>query len=97
MRFQCFLIIGGATVWPYAGVSAQPEKGAGIMFYNLFRNSDPDDMANHMACGILKGGKWIGNKWIGYNSQWNTKGCGLSEIDIYDDSKHIRSSFLDET
>ena len=67
-----------------------PVKGAGILFYNLFRNSDPDDMVNHSACGILQGGKWIANKWIGYNNQWNTNGCGLSETDTYDDSMRLR-------
>ena len=82
-------IIGGATVWPFAGVSQFHEKGSGVFWYNLFRNSDLDEMSSHASCGILQGGKWIGNKWIGYNNQWNTKMCGLSEIDTYDDSMHL--------
>ena len=64
-----------------------------MFFYNLFRNSDPDPMASHTACGILKGGKWIANKWIGYHNQWNSKGCGLSEIDNYNDLNHLKHRF----
>ena len=73
------LNIGGATVWPYAGISVFPEKGDGIVWHNLFRNGDPDLLTTHAACPVLLGNKWIGNKWIGYNAQWNIKRCDLFE------------------
>ena len=63
-------------------MSVVPEKGAGIMWNNLFRNEDPDPQTTHRACPILEGIKTIGNKWIGYNNQWKDNGCGLEEIEI---------------
>ena len=75
--------IGGATVFPFAGVSVFPEKGDGIYWHNLLRNEDPDMMTTHKACGVIIGGKTIGNKWIGYNNQWNSKPCSLSKNAIY--------------
>ena len=60
-----------------------PEKGSGIVWYNLFRNSDEDLMSIHKACPVILGNKLIGNKWIGYNAQWNTSKCGLQEQSIF--------------
>ena len=65
-------------MWPYAGISIFPEKGSGIFWYNLSRNSEPDIYTLHMSCTLLLGNKWIGNKWIGYNAQWNGTRCDLS-------------------
>ena len=76
--------LGGATVWPFAGISVFPDKGDGIIWYNLFRNEDPDIHTHHSACPILLGTKWIGNKWIGYSNQWDTAKCSLSEETIFD-------------
>lgn len=78
------LHLGGATVFPYAGTSIFPSKGSGVMWYNLFRNGDPDMITIHKACAVLLGNKWIGNKWIGYNGQWNGRKCGLYENSIFD-------------
>ena len=78
-----FVYSGGATVWPFAGVSVFPDKGDGILWYNLFRNKDPDIYTHHSACPVLLGTKWIGNKWIGYNSQWDTAKCSLSEEALF--------------
>merc|ERR1719189_2027139 len=61
---------GGATVWPYIAVSVFPEKGDGIYWYNLLRGKDPDYHLTHKACPVVLGDKWICNKWIGYNAQW---------------------------
>ena len=74
---------GGRTIWPFAGVTAVQEVGNGLFWHNLFRNEDSDLATTHMACRLISGSKWIGNKWIGYNSQWNTKNCGLSENDSF--------------
>ena len=74
-----FFVQGGATVWPYAGISVFPEKGAGIFWHNLLRNNDPDTYTMHTACTVLLGNKWIGNKWVGYNAQWNGTNCDLSQ------------------
>ena len=73
-----FYIIGGATVWPFAGISVFPEKGSAIFWHNLKTDSEPDVLTQHAACAVLLGNKWIGNKWVGYNAQWNQKNCALS-------------------
>ena len=75
--FHC---LGGATVWPYAGISVFPEKGAGVFWHNTFSDSMPDEYTAHTACAVLLGNKWIGNKWVGYNAQWNKKKCGLDAL-----------------
>lgn len=72
---------GGATVWPYIGVSVFPEKGDGIYWYNLLRKHAIDGHSGHRACPVMLGSKWICNKWIGYDAQWkheNNK-CALTE------------------
>ena len=79
--FSCHL--GGATVWPFAGISIFPDKGDGFVWYNLFRNGDPDIFTHHSACPVLLGSKWIANKWIGYNAQWETARCSLSEEALF--------------
>ena len=85
MYVSLCVIAGGATVWPFAGTFTFPEKGSGIMWYNVFRNSDADLMSIHNACPVILGNKWIGNKWISYDAQWNTFKCGLSEGSISDE------------
>ena len=55
-----------------------PEKGDGIFWHNYFKNGEIDPYTTHMGCPVLIGIKVIGNKWIGYNAQWNGTKCGLS-------------------
>ena len=64
------IILGGATVWPYAGQSVFPEKGNGIYWHNLLKSKSVDYFVTHRACPVILGTKWIGNKWIGYDPQW---------------------------
>ena len=58
-----------------------PEKGDGIYWHNLIRRDDLDVHLTHKACPVILGTKWICNKWIGYDSQWNieNQNCALSE------------------
>ena len=64
-------------MWPYAGISVFPEKGTGILWHNLIRNGRADVYTKHASCTILQGNKWIANKWMGYNAQWNGTKCDL--------------------
>ena len=73
-----FIFLGGATIFPYAGISVFPDKGDGIFWYNLHKSEAIDVFTYHMGCPVLLGNKIIGVKWIGYNAQWNGKSCGLS-------------------
>ena len=74
---------GGATVWPFAGISVFGKKGSGLFWYNLFASDQVDRYTQHAACPILWGQKWIGNKWVGYNAQWNGRKCLLGSQDTY--------------
>ena len=76
--------LGGRTIWPHAGVTTSANDGDGILWYNLFRNGKVDNGTLHKACGVISGTKWIGNKWIGYNNQWNAIKCGLYEDKKFD-------------
>ena len=51
---------GGATIWPYAGISVFGKKGSGIFWHNLRANDAPDIYTQHSACPVLLGQKWIG-------------------------------------
>ena len=70
-------------MWPFAGITVFSDKGDGILWYNLFRNEDPDILTRHSACPVLLGNKWIGNKWIGYSAQWDTAKCSLHEEAVF--------------
>ena len=43
-------IAGGATVWPYAGISVFGKKGAALFWHNTFSSSIPDRYTRHVAC-----------------------------------------------
>ena len=49
---------GGATVWPFAGVSVFPEKGSSVWWFNTKSDSVPDPETKHAACPVLLGQKW---------------------------------------
>lgn len=49
---------GGATVWPYLGVSIFPEKGSAVFWYNTREDAQPDPLSLHSACPVLLGQKW---------------------------------------
>jgi len=71
---------GGATVWPFAGISVFPRTGSAILWYNLSRDGELDPFTFHKGCSVILGNKWIGNKWIIANGQWNDPKykCALS-------------------
>lgn len=69
---------GGATAWPFAGFAVWGKKGSGLFWHNLFASELQDQYTQHTACPILLGQKWIGNKWVGFNAQWNKRKCRLS-------------------
>ena len=49
---------GGATVWPFLGVSVFPEKGSAVWWFNTKTDSVPDPETKHAACPVLYGQKW---------------------------------------
>jgi len=43
------------------------------------------------ACPVLLGQKWIGNKWVGYNSQWNRRKCHTEPESFFEPIRNFQS------
>ena len=50
--------MGGGTVFPRAGVSLEPIKGAAAVWFNLYKSGEEDDNLRHAGCPVLYGSKW---------------------------------------
>ncbi|CAG7815688.1 unnamed protein product [Allacma fusca] len=46
---------GGATVFPYLGIAAEPIKGTGVLWYNVLVNGSTDGSTIYRECPILLG------------------------------------------
>ncbi|CAB3248041.1 unnamed protein product [Arctia plantaginis] len=68
---------GGATVFPYLGVSVPPVKGAALFWYNLHSSGEPNHAMLHAGCSVLRGSKWVATKWILQGGQELIKPCNL--------------------
>ncbi|CAG7734724.1 unnamed protein product [Allacma fusca] len=66
---------GGSTVFPLTGVRVKPQKGAGVFWWNLRSDGSGDPLTRHGGCPVLYGEKWITNKWIRYNAQFQKVLC----------------------
>lgn len=72
---------GGGTAYltpRFEGV-VMPEKGAAAFWYDLHSNGRRDLLTQHGGCPVLKGSKWILNKWIYYFDNWKKFPCDLAE------------------
>ena len=54
-----------------------PRKGSAAFWFNLDRRGFRDQRLIHGGCPILKGSKWILNKWIFYFDQFRKIPCAL--------------------
>jgi prolyl 4-hydroxylase len=54
---------GGQTVFTAVDFKVKPEKGKGILFYNIDKLQKPLPKSMHMGAEVLKGEKWIATKW----------------------------------
>ena len=72
---------GGATAFDYEnfeGILA-PRKGSAAFWFNLSYCHRKDVRSSHGGCPVLKGSKWILNKWIYSFDQWKTWPCQLEQ------------------
>ena len=71
--------LGGATAFTaenFQGV-IYPKKGSAAFWINLTSCHLRDHRSMHAACPVLKGSKWILNKWIFSYDQWKRIPCDL--------------------
>ncbi|KAL0831411.1 hypothetical protein ABMA28_002223 [Loxostege sticticalis] len=68
---------GGATVFPKIGLSLFPIKGAAAFWLNLHPSGEGDLATRHAACPVLRGSKWVSNKWLHLHSQEFLRPCNL--------------------
>ena len=54
-----------------------PEKGAAAFWYDLVSNGFRDKTTQHGGCPVLKGSKWILNKWLYYYDNFAKFPCNL--------------------
>lgn len=75
---------GGATGFTDPGneVLIWPRKGSVAFWFGLDRKGHRDKRLLHGGCPILKGSKWILNKWIHYYDQFNKVPCSLNPDDV---------------
>ncbi|XP_026315363.1 prolyl 4-hydroxylase subunit alpha-1 [Hyposmocoma kahamanoa] len=68
---------GGATVFTELGLSVFPKKGSALFWMNLHPSGEGDMSTRHAACPVLRGSKWVSNKWIHQGGQELIKPCTL--------------------
>ncbi|KAL0881008.1 hypothetical protein ABMA27_002151 [Loxostege sticticalis] len=72
---------GGATVFTKLGLSLFPIKGAAAFWLNLHPSGEGDLATRHAACPVLRGSKWVSNKWLHQGGQEFLKPCDLEYQD----------------
>ena len=55
---------GGETVFPKAGISITPKKGAAAFFYYGNSKGQVDRMSLHSSIPVSEGEKWVATKWL---------------------------------
>ncbi len=48
-----------------------------VFRYNMFRNGQRDNLTFHGGCPVIKGSKWITNKWIRWYYQCLRIPCSI--------------------
>ncbi|KAF0298415.1 Prolyl 4-hydroxylase subunit alpha-1 [Amphibalanus amphitrite] len=66
---------GGRTVFPYLGVSVEPEQGSAVYWDNVLPDGTADERTLHSGCPVAYGYKWIANKFIRELSQTFRRPC----------------------
>ncbi|XP_071527812.1 prolyl 4-hydroxylase subunit alpha-2-like [Panulirus ornatus] len=66
---------GGRTVFPRVGVGVEPRRGSAVFWWNLLPCGRGDVRMLHAACPVLRGTKWVSNKWIKSYPQLHHRPC----------------------
>ena len=57
-----------------------PEKGAASFWYDLTSEGNRELSSQHGGCPVLKGSKWILNKWMYYFDNFAKFPCNVKTI-----------------
>ena len=79
---------GGGTFLSHPGYETvlKPTKGAAAFWINLSSCHRTDSRSTHGGCPVLRGSKWIVNKWIYSWDQWKKWPCQIQkgmEFDLF--------------
>ena len=70
---------GGMTVFPQVKVSVKPKMGSVLYWFTIHPNLSYDSRYVHLGCPVVYGNKWILNKWLKLNAQFDKYPCSLKE------------------
>jgi prolyl 4-hydroxylase len=55
---------GGSTSFPSVGLEVIPRKGSALFFLNTDSQFAPDELTLHAGKPVIKGVKFVANKWL---------------------------------
>ena len=91
---------GGGTAYIYPGHEGliTPKKGAAAFWYNLKSDLTRDVTTYHAGCPVIKGNKWILNKWIYSYDNFRKFPCQLGNAKHFlpPSTEHYHNSYFDE-
>ena len=76
---------GGATAFADPGneMLIKPTKGSVAFWHSLDRKGFRQSKADHGGCPIMKGSKWILNRWLYYFDNFRDFSCGLHHKELF--------------
>ena len=76
---------GGGTAFSHPGheMLVKPTKGSVAFWHSLDRKGYRQLSADHGGCPVIKGSKWIMNRWLMYFDNFRDFSCGLNQNDLF--------------
>lgn len=69
---------GGRTIFDGAQVSVSTRPGSALVWWNIRSDGSLDSRNHHMGCPVVRGNKWIANKWVKWPDQMWTFPCSVT-------------------
>ena len=77
------VVEGGRTVFSGAQVGVKGRLGAGLVWWNVRSDGSLDSRNHHTGCPVVRGNKWIANKWVKWPDQMWRYPCHAQRGDHY--------------
>lgn len=77
---------GGRTAFINPGTENLliPDRGSAAFWYDLKSDGYRDTLTHHAGCPVLKGSKWILNKWLHLYDNFNKFPCHIDKSRFFD-------------